>query len=176
MAHSALGRFASAALHDQGLALCEASDRHIGREGRSVIATFKLDEIVRNLDNPRSDRLTLAAFRGGPKQARHKGLRRGFGLHDLDALAWLQGREIGRSSVDFRISDRFGKLAHQPWRCSPGKSSTPGAALELGHLLDDVALGQSREISIFRSARSHRAMTKSACKYAGFAPGRNDVR
>src|SRR3954451_18684221 len=141
-----------------------------------MVAAFELDQIVRNLYDPRADRLALAGFRRSPKQTRHIGLWRSVAFYHLDALARLQGREVSRCRIDVGVSDRLGKFGHQLWRRSARDGRAPSSALVVRHLLNDVTLGQSCEIGVFRSTGPGRAVTVSACKHIGLATTRNDVR
>ena len=140
------------------------------------VAAFETEQIVGDFHHPRSDRLALAGFHRGPKQTRHIGLGRGIALHHLDALARLQGREVGSRSFDFGVGDQLRQADHQTWRRSRRDGRTTRAALVVGHLLDDVVLRQPCEVRVFRTAGTGGAVTKSACEHTGFAALRNDVR
>src|SRR5215831_18173730 len=96
----------------RGLAFGEAPDWYIGGEGRSRVAAFEAEQIIRDLHDPWSERLALTGLHRRPKQTRHIGFWRGVALDHFDAFARPQGRKVARRGFDFGISHRLRKLDH----------------------------------------------------------------
>src|SRR3954453_12571007 len=112
MAQRALDCFAGPTFHHQCLTSVEAPNWDISCEGRSRVPAFKAEQIVGDLHDPRSDRLTLISFDRSPKQTSHIRLWRSVALDYLNAFARLQGRKVGCGLFNFSVSDRPRKLDH----------------------------------------------------------------
>ena len=57
-----------------------------------------------------------------------------------------------------------------------GTDDLAGSALEVGHLLDDVGCGKSRDVRVLRPASTVGAVTEAAGVHVGFAPNCHHIR
>src|SRR5438105_8686397 len=111
-----------------------------------------------------------------PDQSSDVAFRHHVALDYLDALAWLQGREISRRRFHLGIGNRLGKADHQRGRQTTRNAGDPRAPLVLSHLLDEVALWKAGKIGVFRTAGPVCTMTEPAGEHVGIAPSSYDIR